>query len=442
VSTAVLPTAPGSPHLGEARSLARAGVLVLVLGLIPAVAWLALAPLASAVVAQAHVKVDLDRIPVQHAEGGTVREVKVRDGQRVQKGEALLVLGDVGVDADLNRLGYRVLAERAGVVRYEAEQSGASTLVFPAELQQAAQQDSRLAEQLAKERALFTARRDALSGQVVLLRAQRDKIGQELASLKAQIEQAQSSMQHQRSELERNRQLLKEGFISDTRISQLEASVADYGVKLEERRSELARAGQRMVDTDLKIKSLESDYRQQASDQLKIAMVRMSEIQQELRKSTDASQRQVIVAPAAGEVMNLRFTSAGTVLSPREPIVDIVPTNPRLLVEAQIRPEDVRRVQLDQPAHIRFSAYNTLTTPMVEGKVVYVSADRNVDRQTQQASYTVMIEADPASLQNAGRISMQAGMPAEVFIQGEVRTPLEYLVEPVTLLLRRAGRER
>ena len=442
MSTATLSPSPASAHLVEARRLARAGLLVLALGLVPAAAWLGTARLASAVVAQAHVKVDLDRIPVQHAEGGTVREVKVRDGQRVQKGEPLLVLGDVGVDADLNRLGYRVLAERAGVVRYEAEQGGASTLVFPAELQQAAQQDSRLAEQLAKERALFTARRDALVGQVSLLRAQRDKIGQELASLKAQIEQAQSSIAHQRSELERNRQLLKEGFISDTRISQLEAGVADYGVKLEERRSELARAGQRLVDTDLKIKSLESDYRQQASDQLKIAMLRMSEIQQELRKSTDASQRQVIVAPAAGEVMNLRFTSAGTVLSPREPVVDIVPTNPRLLVEAQIRPEDIRRVQQDQPAHIRFSAYNSLTTPMVAGKVVYVSADRNVDRQTQQPWYTVMIEADPASLKDAGSISMQAGMPAEVFIQGEQRTPLEYLVEPVTLLLRRAGRER
>ena len=122
--------------------------------------------------------------------------------------------------------------------------------------------------------------------------------------------------------------------------------------------------------------------------------------------------------------------------------MDIVPTNPRLLVEAQIRPEDIRRVQQDQPAHIRFSAYNSLTTPMVAGKVVYVSADRNVDRQTQQPWYTVMIEADPASLHDAGRISMQAGMPAEVFIQGELRTPLEYLVEPVTLLLRRAGRER
>ena len=201
------------------------------------------------------------------------------------------MLGDVGVDADVIRLGYRVLAERAGVVRYEAEQGGASTLVFPSELQHAGQQDSRLAEQLAKERALFTARRDALVGQVSLLRLQRDKIGQELASLKAQIEQAQSSMAHQRSELERNRQLLKEGFISDTRISQLSLGGRLWG---EAGRAPFraARAGQRLVDTDLKIKSLESDYRQQASDQLKIAMLRMSEIQQELRKSTDASQRQ------------------------------------------------------------------------------------------------------------------------------------------------------
>jgi len=443
MSADTMQPAPGlAPHVAEAKRLARTGMLVLALGLIPAAVWMATAPLASAVVAQAHVKVDLDRVPVQHAEGGTVREVKVRDGQRVQKGDPLLVLGDVSVDADVNRLGYRLLAERAGIVRFEAEQASAASLAFPADLKETAQQDSRLAEQLAKERALFVARRESLVGQVSLLRAQREKIGQELVALKAQIQQAQSSLAHQRSEMERNRQLLKEGFIAATRISQLEASVADYGVKLEERRAELTRADQRMVDTDLKIKSLESEYRQQASDQLKVAMVRASEIQQELRKSTDASQRQVIVAPAAGEVMNLRFTNAGGVLSPREPIADIVPANPRLVVEAQIRPEDIRRVQQGQLAHIRFSAYNSLTTPMVDGRVAYVSADRNLDRQTQQAWYTVMIEADQASLRKAGNLALQAGMPAEVFIQGEERTPLEYLVEPVTVVLRRAGRER
>ncbi len=436
-------TNPGlGAQLNDAHRLARRGALVLALGLLPVLGWLAFAPLSSAVVAQAHVKVDLDRRPVQHAEGGIVREVKVRDGQQVKQGEPLLVLGDVGVDADVNRLTYRVQAERAGVIRLEAEQAGAAALVFPADLVEAAAKDPRLAEQLAKERALFATRRESLHGQSALLRAQREKIGQELVALRAQIEQATQSEKHQASELERNRRLVKEGFISDTRIMQLEAGVADYRVKLEERRSELARAEQRLVDTDLRIKGLESEYRQQASDQLKVANVRLSEIQQEWRKSTDASQRQVVVAPVDGEVMNLRYASPGTVVTPREPIADIVPSNPRLVVEAQIRPEDISRVRQGQLAHIKFTAFNPLTTPMVDGKVFYVSADRMVDRNTNQAWYTVLVEAEAASLQQAGKLALQAGMPAEVFVQGEQRTPLQYLAEPVTQVLQRAGRER
>ncbi|MEY4711060.1 MAG: hypothetical protein RIS88_510 [Pseudomonadota bacterium] len=432
-----------APHLDEANRLARAGLLVLCLGLLPVLLWLGLAPLASAVVAQAHVKVDLDKRPVQHAEGGLVREVRVRDGQRVAQGEPLLVLGDVGIDADLNRLNYRQLSERAGLARLEAEQAGQAALVMPPEVLQAAASDPRLAEQVAKERALFAARRESLLGQTALLRGQREKIGQEIAALRSQIEQAQAALGHQKSELARNRELLKEGFISDTRISQLEAGVADYGVKLEERRSELARAEQRLVDADLRTGSLQNDYRQQASDQLKVAQVRYTEISQELRKFTDAAQRQVIVAPVAGEVMNLRYPSPGGVVSPREPVADIVPADPRLLVEAQIRPQDVSRVHPGQTARIRFTAFNALTTPLVAGKVLYVSADRVVDRNNpQQAWYVVHVEADAHALQDAGKLALQAGMPAEVYIEGEERTPLQYLMEPVTLLMQRAGRER
>jgi hypothetical protein len=136
---------------------------VLLLGLLPAMGWMAYAPLSSAVVAQAFVKVDLDRRPVQHAEGGIVREVRVRDGQQVAQGEALLVLGDVAVDADVNRLNLRVQTERAGMARLDAEQLAARSLSFPADLLAAAQNDTRLAEQLAKERALFDARVSCVS---------------------------------------------------------------------------------------------------------------------------------------------------------------------------------------------------------------------------------------------------------------------------------------
>lgn len=430
------------PQLEEARRLVRWGATLALVALLPAGAWLAFAPLASAVMAPAHVKVDLDRKPIQHAEGGIVREVKVRDGQRVRQGEPLLVLGDVGVDADVNRLKYRVQAERAGVVRHEAELSGATSLAFPADLEVAAGSDSRLAEQLVKERTLFSTRRDGVLEQASLLRSQRQKVAQEITSLQAQIEQVQQSLAHQRADLEKNRRLVQEGFIADAKLLQLQAAAADYAARLEERRSELARAGQRMVEIELRLKSLASDYRQQASDQLKVASVRLSELQQELRKSTDASQRQVIVAPAAGEVMNLRFSSAGAVVSPRETIADIVPADPRLVVEAQIRPEDVSRVRQGQAAHVRFTSFNALTTPMVGGKVFYISADRLVERVSQQPYYVVLVEVDPASLQDAGALALQAGMPAEVFIDGESRTALQYLMEPITLVLQRAGRER
>ncbi len=431
------------PHLDELRRLARWGVAVLLLGLVPAAAWLAWAPLASAVVAQAFVKVDLERRPVQHAEGGIVREVRVRDGQRVAKGEPLLVLGDVSVDADVNRLEYRVLAERAGIARLEAEQAGARNLSVPAEVAQAAQADPRLAGQLRKERALFEARRDALHGQVALLRTQRQRVIDERQAMAAQVAQASESLRHQRDELEKNRGLLKDGFISGTRISQLEASVADYAVKLEEKRSEHARAEQRLVDIDLRVKALESEYRQQASDQLKVASVRLSEIQQEWRKSTDASLRQVIVSPADGDVMNLRFATPGAVVPPRETIADIVPADPRLVVEAHIRTEDVSRVRQGQSAAIRFTAFKYRTTRLVAGKVFYVAADRQVDPATRLPYYVATIEADPPSLAAAGdEIRLQAGMPAEVYIEGEERTPLQYLVEPVTQLMRRAARER
>ena len=153
---------PLATHVREARSLMRFGLLVLVLGLVPLAVWVALAPLASAVVAPGVVKVDLNRRPVQHAEGGIVREVHVRIGQRVTEGQTMLVLGDVAVNADMQRWDSRVRSERASLARLEAEQSGAAAIAFPADVLEAARTDAGLAELLSKERSLFEARRSAL----------------------------------------------------------------------------------------------------------------------------------------------------------------------------------------------------------------------------------------------------------------------------------------
>jgi HlyD family type I secretion membrane fusion protein len=430
-------------HALEARSVYRKGWLVLGLGVLPAALWMAFAPLSAAVVAGGFVKVDLNRRTVQHAEGGTVRAVHVRDGQKVKAGDPLVELGDVSVRADATRLHYRALAEKAGILRLETEQARGDRLAWSPELLEGARQDIALAEQLRKEEALFAARRESLLGQSRLLATQRQQIEQEMGALQAQINKAGESIKAQQRELDTNRALVKEGYIAQTREMQLEATVADYGVKLEERKGELVRARQRIVDIDLKLRGLANDYAQQASDQLKVAMVRLQEVEQERRKTADASQRQLITAPVDGEVIGLRATNPGTVLAPREPVADIVPSNPKLLVEARIRTEDVSRVHLGQPADVRFTAYKYRTTKLVAGSVAYVSGDRLVEQQTGQAYYTVHVEVDGKGVAEATHgEKLQAGMPAEIYIRGEQHTPLEYLIEPVTQVLRRAGRER
>jgi HlyD family secretion protein len=425
----------------HARRLVRGGSWIVLSAVAPLCAWICFAPLSMAVVAPAVVKVDLNRRPVQHLEGGIVLSVRVRDGQHVSAGDVVLTLGDVRVDADRNRLAYRVSVERAALVRLEAEQTLARQLAFPGELVAAAQADDRIQQALAKEAALFEARRDALNSEVGLLTEQRGRVTQEIAALLAEIATADSSLALQRKELEANRGLLEDGFISPTRVTQIEAVVMDYAAKLEERRSELARAQQRMLDCELKIQSIQNDYMQAASDLLKDTSARLNEIEQELRKLEDAAARQVVTAPASGEVIDLKFTSPGAVVQPGETIAEIVPSNAPLMVEAQVRPEEISHVRYDQRARVKFTAFKYRNSLTAVGKVTYISADRLVDRATNVPYYSVMILADPDALRAAGGIKLHAGMPAEVYIEGPKQTPLQYLVEPITSTVRKAGRQ-
>ena len=435
-------TASLQPHVDEAAALIRTAVVLMCAALVPVALWMAMAPLSSAVVAQGYVKVDLNRRPVQHSEGGVVRAVLVRDGEHVVQGQTMLLLGDISVDADANRLDFRVLTERAGQARLEAEQNRLNTLTFGPAMLSAANRDRRVSEQLAKEQALFAARRDSINSQINLLGAQRKKIGEEIGALGAQINQAGEAIRLQRIDLETNRSLLKDGFISQSRITQLESAVADYGVKLEERRSELARAEQRAVDTELRMASVDNDFRQQASDQLKAGAARLSELEQDQRKSVDALARQSIFSPTSGVVIDLKYASVGAIVPARETIAEIVPDESKLVTEAHVKPEDIQRIHRGQAVDIRFTAFKYRTTRLVHGQLSHVSADRLIDKATNAPYYQVHIETDAASLKNLGELRLVAGMPAEIYILGEERTPLQYLLEPITQVLRKAGRER
>ncbi|MGH6692470.1 MAG: HlyD family type I secretion periplasmic adaptor subunit, partial [Gammaproteobacteria bacterium] len=325
--------------------------------------------------------------------------------------------------------------------RLSAEQTGATQIAFPAELTQRGS-DPRVAELLKHESSVFRVRREALTNQVALIRNQAREARDEIKARDVQLKADERAINLQRDELAQNESLAKEGFVSKTRLLVLQREVAQHESRRAEGAAELARAYQKVSDLELRAETLRSTFNQEASNELRQATTLIFDLREKLRPAQDAEQRQRITAPASGEVVDLRVTSVGAVIAPREPILDIVPENPDLLVEARVRPEDVSYVKIDSPADVRLTAFRQRITPTVEGRVVYVSADRLVDKSTNAPYYAVHVRVSPEALHKAGDLKLQAGMPAEVFIQTAARNALQYLLDPILGFLQRSMREQ
>jgi len=416
----------------EARSVIRSGLAVIVAGAAAFLLWGFWAPLSGAIIAPGYVKVDLNRKVVQHQEGGIVRAVSVRDGDRVAQGQELVLLDDVRIDAQLDLLRTQLDAERAKTARLEAERSLAAKPVFPKNLIKD--------EYRTREEALFRARREALDSQIAVLRKQIRETAEEAEALAQQVAAEERALKLQKEELESNERLLAQGYVQRTRLMTLQRAVAEYEARHSERRAELSKSRQRTSELEFRVLSMRNTYVQAATDELKESATRMFDLEERIRPSRDASERQKIVAPIAGEVVGLRVFNAGSVIGPREVLMEIVPTEKRLIVEARIRPEDINHVKQGSEADIRLTAYQSRTTPLVAGTVLYVAGDRLVEQQTGHPYYTVHIDVPEKSLSDAN-LKLQAGMPAEVFIRTDTRSALDYLLAPVTTYLRRAMRE-
>jgi HlyD family type I secretion membrane fusion protein len=217
--------------------------------------------------------------------------------------------------------------------------------------------------------------------------------------------------------------------------------VADYQARQGEHLAEVAKARQKKTDLELRILSLKNNYVQTAADELKDSSNKIADLMERLRPSEDEARRQNIVAPVAGRVVGLQVHTVGAVLAPREPLLDIVPKDSPLLVEAKVGVDSINELHEGMEAEVRLTAYQQRTTPLVKGTVNYVSPDRLVDKEINAPYYTVTIALSAASLKDAGQIRLQPGMGAEVYIQTRARTALDYVLEPVTDSMRRAFRE-
>ncbi len=428
---------------GERRLLDRRTVwmpLAIVAALITA--WASLAPISGAVIAGARIKVELERKTVQHREGGIVREIKVRNGQKVRAGDVLVVVDDVRSDAELTLLEDQHLAERVRHLRVTAETTLARDFTVDKLLAaEAAGAEPRLAEHLARERAQFLARRRTLDEQLSALQLQMSAARAQSTALDGQIESLRESGRLASEELKLNEKLVADGYIAKARLLPLQRADAEARSRLGEVRGEVALARQRFAELQARMADARNRYQQAATEELKLSSARLQEIEQRLRPSKDQVDRQSIRSPVDGVVMGLRVSAAGEVLAAGAPILDVVPSNEMLVVEARIRPQDISHVHADSQAKVRLAAYDARTTPLLSGRVTFVSPDRVTNSETGESWFAATVEVDTAAFQHHPEIELKAGMPAELFVTTSDRTLFEYLLNPITAFTSRAMRE-
>jgi HlyD family type I secretion membrane fusion protein len=412
------------------------------------VLWSAIAPLSGAIIATGRLKVELNRKTVQHQEGGIVRQILVKDGELVRAGQPLLVIGDVRNDAELSLLQDQLAAERIRNARALAEATLASSFAPPAEpgsrggVATDAAGASRAKEHLAREQALFDSRRRTLNEQVVSLNAQVHDAQAQAEALSRQIESIEISAKLAAEELALNEKLVSQGFVQRARLLQLQRDAADYRSRISEAQSELSLSRQRAGEVQARIAQARNQYQQQATDETKESAARIRELEERLRPSRDQADRQFVRAPVDGKVMALHVSSIGEVVAPREPLLDIVPTREKLVVEAHIRPQDINSVREGSAAEVRLSSFDARTTPLLAGEVTFVSPDLVTGPENNgQTWFVATVEVDASALAARPGMRLQAGMPAELFVTTPARTLFRYLTKPFAAFASRAMRE-
>lgn len=422
------------------QSPVRAGFIIILIAFVGFGGWASFVPLSGAIIAPGLVKVESNRKTVQHLEGGIVASINVRDGDVVKAGQTLIEIQSEQISASVEIIGGQLDAELAKNARLRSERDQRKHIEFPPALTSRSNQ-SDIAALMESEERFFNAKQASLEAQLKLAARQIEEARQEIRGLEEQVAAEDRSIALYQEEVEANRTLEAKQYVQKPQILALKRGIEEYTARRGSHRADIARAAQRITDFEQRALSLTDHYVQEASAQLTESQVRLFDLEERMRPSRDALQRQRITAPIAGTVVGLKVFTVGGVIRPGDALMDIVPTENKLIFEARLDVKDIDEVHIGSEAEVRLSALDQRTTPLITGKVDYISADRLVDETNHQPYYQLHITADPVSLKRAAGLSVHPGMSAEIFVRTRERTMLRYWLEPLTGVLNRTMRE-
>jgi HlyD family secretion protein len=416
------------------------GVIALVFG--GTALWSIFAPIDGAVVAPGQVVVESNRKTVQHLEGGTIRQILVREGETVGAGAVLARLDDTVQTANVALVDGQLTELYARRARLEAERDGRDGIAQARGAADIVAGDL-FADRLAGQRKLFAARRATRVTQISLLEERIVQQSKRIDGLDAQIRSLHGQQLLIEDELAGVRKLHARGYVPATRLRALEREAWRLRGERGARIAGVAEATSIIAEARLEVERLEESGREEAIAELRDVEASIAELEEQRVTALDALRRTEIVAPQGGRVLNLAIHTVGGVIAPGASLMEIVPDGDRLQVVARVAPRDVDNVRPGQETLVRFSAFGSRLTPEAAGVVRDVSADRLADQTTGAPFYLVLVDIpEGAALEDLlGGRPLLPGMPVEAFIRTGSNPAISYLLKPLTDAIARSMRE-
>jgi HlyD family secretion protein len=419
------------------RRIVIASAIIIAVGFGGFFAWAFTAQLDTAIPAMGSIVVESKRKTVSLLDPGIIKELYVKEGDRVEAGQPLLRFDDVQLQSQLGSLQMQNFATLAKLARLRAEQKGQHEIEFAPELLAAAARDSTVADFVTNETRTASDRWAAYDS---LLSVQRKKIAQfdeQITALKVQSETIQQRLAFTQKELGNLTELVKKGLALTQRLFDTQRGEAELRGELGQVAGQQASARQAIAQTELEMVSTTNQRQQDIAKDLQDAQALVSDLAEKIRGINDLLAKKLLTAPEAGVVTDIKFFTPGASIGAGLPILDIVPQNDKLVVEVQVRPDDVEHVHPGQRVNVRLTAYKQRKVPILTGQLIYVAADIQQDTKGEQF-ILARAELDRRELTRLKDVTLYPGMPAEVLIIGGERTAIDYFLSPITDSMRRS----
>lgn len=373
---------------------------------------------------------------VSNLEGGIVAAILAKTGDMVKRGAPLIRLDQTATGSDYASNQAQFDALRVKIARLEAEVAGRAP-VFP-------QADNpAMAEQIAIERSLHISRMADLNSLLAAANARTLQAERSVAEAEAAYSSRKSALSAAQTELTLIRPLVERGIEPRLSLVQAENSAAIASGDLAAASATIARARSSVAEARSTLAQQRQDWRSTAAQELAAAQAEMVARRRALPALSARVERTVVRSPLAGRVNRVLVTTVGGTVAPGAPLVEIVPTNESLIIEAMIRPSDIAWVRHDQPAKINISAYDSSIYGSLHGKVVAISPDATLNERTGESFYTVRIATEDRLRDGAGKpLDIGPGMVADVSLLGDKRSVMSYILTPITRVSERALREQ